>query len=207
MVDKYSCVLCRRGAGFMQGLVFDRPVGPIINKALEKGLMLINAGTDIIRFVPPLIITKENIDDMITILDECIPFYQLAVHGYINYTGYPLNICGDDKQELLLSAEYGAGLQFTLMKESTFALQKTLFTEYYGSDYDAWRDRMVDIYTRYNAELGHTFNQEMTGHENLTDTLSCTTYADGTKVYVNYDYVDVTFEGKTIPARDYLVEK
>ena len=142
-----------------------------------------------------------------TILDECIPFYQLAVHGYINYTGYPLNICGDDKQELLLSAEYGAGLQFTLMKESTFALQKTLFTEYYGSDYDAWRDRMVDIYTRYNAELGHTFNQEMTGHENLTDTLSCTTYADGTKVYVNYDYVDVTFEGKTIPARDYLVEK
>ena len=32
-------------------------------------------------------------------------------------------------------------------------------------------------------------------------------YADGTKVYVNYDYVDVTFEGKTIPARDYLVEK
>ena len=69
---KYDCILTRRGAGFMQGLVFDRPVGPIINKAIEKGVLLINAGTDIIRFVPSLIITKKDIDDMIVILDEAI---------------------------------------------------------------------------------------------------------------------------------------
>ena len=70
--DKYDCILERRGVGLMQGLVFDRPVGEIINRALEKGLLLINAGPNIIRFVPPLIITKENVDDMISILDECI---------------------------------------------------------------------------------------------------------------------------------------
>ena len=56
----------------MQGLVFDKPVGEIINKALEKGLILINAGANIIRFVPPLVITKENVDEMISILDTCI---------------------------------------------------------------------------------------------------------------------------------------
>jgi len=72
LVAKHDCILARRGMGLMQGLVFDRPVGELINKALEKGLLLINAGSDIIRFVPPLIITKENIDDMIAILDECI---------------------------------------------------------------------------------------------------------------------------------------
>jgi len=72
LVAKHDCILARRGVGLMQGLVFDRPVGELINKALEKGLLLINAGSDIIRFVPPLIITKENIDDMIAILDECI---------------------------------------------------------------------------------------------------------------------------------------
>ncbi len=70
--DKHDCILERRGVGLMQGLVFDRPVGEIINRALEKGLLLINAGPNIIRFVPPLIITKENVDDMISILDECI---------------------------------------------------------------------------------------------------------------------------------------
>ena len=61
-----------RGRGLMQGLVFDRPVGDIINKALEKGLILINAGSDIIRFVPPLIITEADIDAMIVILKEAI---------------------------------------------------------------------------------------------------------------------------------------
>ena len=71
-VAKYECIIERRGVGLMQGLLFDRPVAEIINKALEKGLLLINAGTHIIRFVPPLIITKENVDDMIDILDECI---------------------------------------------------------------------------------------------------------------------------------------
>ena len=48
------------------------PVGPVINKALEKGLILINAGTDIIRFVPPLVITKEDVDQMIAILTQSI---------------------------------------------------------------------------------------------------------------------------------------
>lgn len=72
LAAKYDCILERRGVGLMQGLVFDHPVSDIINKAVEKGLILINAGSDIIRFVPPLIITKENIDEMITILEDCI---------------------------------------------------------------------------------------------------------------------------------------
>ena len=70
--NKYDCIQERRGTGLMQGLVFDKPVGEIINKALEKGLILINAGANIIRFVPPLVITKENVDEMISILDTCI---------------------------------------------------------------------------------------------------------------------------------------
>lgn len=69
LVEKYPFIKERRGAGLMQGLEFDRPVAPYINKALDKGLLLINAGTNIIRLVPPLVITKQNVDDMITILD------------------------------------------------------------------------------------------------------------------------------------------
>ncbi len=72
LVSEYEFIDTRRGLGLMQGLVFNRPVGDIITKALEKGLILINAGTNIIRFVPPLIITKENIDDMIVILKSCL---------------------------------------------------------------------------------------------------------------------------------------
>lgn len=72
LVKEYDCMKERRGLGLMQGLVMDRPVGDIINKALNKGLILINAGTDVIRFVPPLVITRQHVDDMCVILKECL---------------------------------------------------------------------------------------------------------------------------------------
>lgn len=72
LVSKYEFIQTRRGAGLMQGLVFDRPVAPYISAALDAGLILINAGANIIRFVPSLVITKENVDEMIAILDKCL---------------------------------------------------------------------------------------------------------------------------------------
>lgn len=72
LVDEFDYIETRRGVGMMQGLVFNRAVGDIIVKAMDKGLVLINAGTDIIRFVPPLIIKKEHVDQMMEILRESI---------------------------------------------------------------------------------------------------------------------------------------
>lgn len=70
--EKYPFVTTRRGKGLMQGLVCDIPVAPIIADCLENGLVLINAGANIIRFVPPLIITKEHVDEMIAKLDQAM---------------------------------------------------------------------------------------------------------------------------------------
>lgn len=72
LVDKYDFIETRRGSGLMQGLVFNKPVGEYINKALENGLILINAGANIIRFVPSLVISKENVDEMIAILEKVL---------------------------------------------------------------------------------------------------------------------------------------
>ena len=72
LVCKFECIETRRGMGLMQGLVFHKPVGDIIKRAMDKGLILINAGTNIIRFVPALVITKQNVDDMIRILESSI---------------------------------------------------------------------------------------------------------------------------------------
>ncbi|MBO4749568.1 MAG: hypothetical protein J5546_04565 [Lachnospiraceae bacterium] len=167
--------------------------------------VMINGGNLYAAMYSDMITNMDLRGSEYTIIDEFVPFYELAIHGYKNYVGYPINLTNDPTQELLTSAEYGAGLYFTLMKESPFALQKTLYTEYYGANYDSWHERMVSIYNRYNQELGHVFKQEMTNHETLEKGVTCTTYADGTKVYVNYNYMDKTANGKTIPARDYVV--
>ncbi len=170
--------------------------------------IMINMGND---YAVPYVDMITNMDlsgSEYTILDEGVPFYQIAIHGHVNYTGEPLNICGDEEDEILDSVKYGAGLQFTFMDESAFTLQKTLYTEYYGADYNAWHEKAVALYTRYNNELGHTFNQEIVDFANITDAVSVTVYEDGTKAYVNYSYEDFTAEdGTLVPARDYAVVK
>ncbi|MCM1046928.1 MAG: aspartate aminotransferase family protein [Clostridiales bacterium] len=68
LVEEFDFIETRRGVGLMQGLVFKEPVRDIIARSIESGLVLINAGSNIIRFVPPLVITKQHVDEMIDIL-------------------------------------------------------------------------------------------------------------------------------------------
>ena len=171
------------------------------------GSIMTNTG-NIYAAVYSNVITKMDLKGSeYTILDEYIPFYELAIHGYITYTGVPVNISGNETDAILECAEYGAGLCYNVMAEEVEALQKTLYPMYYGSSFDAVHDRMLATYTRYNNEMGHVFGQEMTGHENLNAFVSCTEYADGTKVYVNFGYNDYSANGITVPARDYKVVK
>jgi len=73
LVDKYPIVAARRGKGFMQGLVIEgTTVGSVVTKALANGLLVISAGSDVLRLVPPLVITKEHIDEMIEKLEKSL---------------------------------------------------------------------------------------------------------------------------------------
>ena len=72
LVAKYDCLTARRGKGFMQGVECTLPVGQVSAKALENGLIVITAGSNVLRFVPPLIIEKEDIDQMIVLLSKTL---------------------------------------------------------------------------------------------------------------------------------------
>lgn len=72
LVKKYDFILERRGKGLMQGLEFRGPVKDYIIKAMDKGLIIIAAGANIIRFVPPLVIKKEHVDEMIELLESIL---------------------------------------------------------------------------------------------------------------------------------------
>ena len=73
LAEKHDCIKARRGMGFMQGLEIEgRPVSGIVSKALEKGLVIISAGTNVLRLVPPLVIARAQIDEMAGILDQVL---------------------------------------------------------------------------------------------------------------------------------------
>ena len=72
MKEKYSFITARRGMGLMQGLEMEIPVGQVAAKALEQGLMVITAGSNVLRFVPPLVIEKSHVDEMADKLDAVL---------------------------------------------------------------------------------------------------------------------------------------
>ena len=72
LAKKYDHVKEHRGVGLIHGLEFDQPVGTMITKAMEQGVIFINAGANTLRFVPPLIIEKEHVDEMIHVLEGLI---------------------------------------------------------------------------------------------------------------------------------------
>ena len=72
LVQKKEIAVESRGMGLMRGLELTEPAGPYVTKALEKGVIFMSAGTHVIRFVPPLVIEKEDIDQMIAVLDEIL---------------------------------------------------------------------------------------------------------------------------------------
>lgn len=72
LVEKYDGVLKRRGKGLMQGLVLARPVGEVIANAQKEGLLVISAGGNVLRMVPPLVIEKEHVDEMIEKLEKAL---------------------------------------------------------------------------------------------------------------------------------------
>ena len=72
LVGRHDRIRQRRGSGLMQGLACDEPVGDVIAKALERGLILINAGPSVLRFLPPLVIERKHVDEMVEILEECL---------------------------------------------------------------------------------------------------------------------------------------
>lgn len=72
IVKKYDFITAHRGRGLIQGLVFDNdkmPAGEVCKRAVENGLIIITAGSNVIRFIPPLIITKEDVDEMIKLFE------------------------------------------------------------------------------------------------------------------------------------------
>ena len=72
LVEANDNVIARRGKGLMQGLVLKNPVGDVIARAMAEGLIVISAGGNVLRLLPPLVIQKEHVDEMIEKLKKVL---------------------------------------------------------------------------------------------------------------------------------------
>lgn len=140
------------------------------------------------------------------VTDMEIPFYQMVTHGAMVLYTEPGNEDGNVRKALLRAIEYGMYPSWRVIAGDTALLSGTDYASWHAASLDAWREEIKNT-AAWMAPLGVYAGMQMTGHEQVTATLSVTTYANGDMVLVNYGSEDAEHLGVTVPALGYAIKE
>jgi len=154
-------------------------------------------------FIVDMILESQNFG----ITDASVPFFSMALHGLVPYTGRAINLAEDYSKNLLKTIESGAGLYFSFVTEETSILQETKFRQFYANVYHKWIGDADALYRKFSADFGHLYNQAIVNHEILFNQVTMTEYEDGTRVIVNASNFAFDYNGTIINADEYFITR
>jgi hypothetical protein len=141
------------------------------------------------------------------IVDESVPFYQIALHGFIDYAGNPLNYSTDYKMSVLKSIETGAYPFFQWIYRDNSVLKGTAYDYLMSVNYNIWIDRAVELYHEASKVLLEVQGQTIVDHQRILDGVYVTSYEGGARVVVNYNRQPVSFGDTEIEAQGFALIK
>ncbi|MBO7402715.1 MAG: hypothetical protein J6U10_06975, partial [Lachnospiraceae bacterium] len=139
------------------------------------------------------------------IISEAVPFYEMVLHGYVDFAGDCLNMTDDYNTTFLKSIESGSGLYFKWIYSDNSVLKETDFDSLYSVNYKSWIDRATEDYGTINRVLGPLRGQTIVKHEIVSKKVVRVTYEKGTQILVNYSKENVTVDGQTVNAGSFAV--
>ncbi|MCC3371869.1 DUF5696 domain-containing protein [Cohnella sp. REN36] len=119
------------------------------------------------------------------IVDESVPFYPIALHGYVPYYGAPGNVRNDYEREFLKAIEYGALPSFVLTHDPARKLKNTPSSYIYSSRFEEWKERIRTEYRDFDR-LSKLYDQAIVDHRKMADDVFVTVYENGATVTVDY---------------------
>jgi len=135
------------------------------------------------------------------ITTKSVPFYQIALHGVVEFTGEPGNLSSDLNAEKLKWVEYGYTPYFELTYKSSDMLMYTDYNKLFSSEYKTWEDKVKTIYKEFNEQLGDVWDAYIIGHEEVATNVYKVTYDNKKAVYVNYTDKEYKTEDGTVVER------
>lgn len=147
--------------------------------------------------------------DRYYIIDQEIPFYQIVVHGYVDYAGTAVNISEnyDEQRELLRMVEYGYAPHFVWTYKPTADLQDTSFTRHYSTYYSDWIDTANTFYTVSKQMNEPVRTAEVIKHIIHPNGLREMRYDNGIINYINYSDVELKANGVIVSSNSYTQTK
>lgn len=175
-------------------------------EATNKKIM-VNDGNDYAFAYADDIINAPVSDNDYYIVDATVPFYEMLIHGYIDYSGGVINLSDTyDKSDIVLGlVEAGASPHFMFTYQSSSEIKDTGLNRFYSTNYDNWRDDAIGIYSAVNDALGAVSNACITNHEILENDVRVITYDNGVKIYINKGTSDQKVDGVEVPAKSYRI--
>lgn len=139
------------------------------------------------------------------LVDYAVPFYQMVLHGWMPYASRPINISGDPEDAFLYCIESGSALHYEVTYEAPENLKETMLETYYGADYSAWKDSILEQYRQAEALYEKTADAHMTGYEIIAPDVAKTTYENGVYTIVNRSDEDITVGEITVEAKSFYI--
>lgn len=142
------------------------------------------------------------------IVDEEVPFYEMVIHGLINYSGSAINLMDTYKKDdfILRCIEYGASPHYTLTEKESSEMKYTGLNMLHSTRYSIWREDALEVYHRVNEALKYVVNAKIIKHELIYDGFKKISYDNGICFYVNQTEKEITYEGLIIGAKSYEME-
>lgn len=137
------------------------------------------------------------------LINRGIPFYQMVLHGYVKYSGEPINLTANPQLEFLKIIETGAVPYFRGSYRESDLLKQSNFNENYAIFYQDWIEKAAKYYKRINKDFKGLEDQSIVEHKQLTEKLYQIVYENGDSIVVNYGTEPVMLENKLIKANDY----
>lgn len=193
--------------------VIDREAAlDVVKAALEgmketgKKLMLNNGNDYSFAYADDMINVPLTSNDYY-IVDETVPFYEMLIHGYIDYAGSPINLSDTyEKADIVLSlVENGAAPHFMFSWENSNEIKNTALNRFYSTTYKNWKDDAIDIYNEVNEALKNVTGASIVNHEIFDNGVRAVTYDNGVIIYINGSTTEQKADGLSIPARSYWV--
>ncbi|MFW6287950.1 MAG: DUF5696 domain-containing protein, partial [bacterium] len=165
--------------------------------------ILINGGNAYTLASADYLLNMPVYSDSNVIIDEAIPFYQMVIHGYVQYSGNPINLSERPDTYPLKLMEIGANPYYQLSYEDSTILKQSDYEDLFSIYYQDYIDEAVSYYKDANDVLREVQSLNISKHEKLRDGVYKTTYENGSEIIVNYNQDDVTINEVTINAESY----
>ncbi len=152
------------------------------------------------RFLQAPVLTSQYILET-----DTVPFLQLVLNGTMEIYAPYSNFSFYTQNDILRMIDYNTYPSFILTKEPAHLLSSTNSLNYYSTEYDIYRDIILDVYGKVSDALTHIKGSDWTDREVLENGVVVNTYANGVKIYINYTDETVTRNGVTVKNNDYAI--